>query len=72
MSAILDEYLTAPDMAAELGVTVRTLERWHAERNGPPRTLIGKRRFYRRQGAAEWLRGREEQLPQRRKVRATK
>lgn len=57
--ALLDTYLTKSQAAAELGVNERTLNRWHTERIGPPRTKIGARVYYRRDGVAEWVRNRE-------------
>ena len=57
--ALLDTYLTKSQAAAELGVTDRTLNRWHTERIGPPRTKIGARIYYRREAVAEWVRNRE-------------
>lgn len=57
---ILSEYLD-PDQAAEqLEVCRRTLDRWHAARIGPPRTMLGRRPVYRREAIAQWLRKREE------------
>lgn len=47
------------ECAAELGVCVRTLERWHSLREGPPRTRIGRRAVYRRAAVLEWLQARE-------------
>jgi predicted DNA-binding transcriptional regulator AlpA len=57
--ALLDHYLTKAQAAAELGITDRTLNRWHTERMGPPRTKIGSRIYYRREAVAEWLKSRE-------------
>ena len=52
---LLAGYLTPAETAAELGVSVRTLERWHLLRVGPPRTELGKRVFYRRDAVAAWI-----------------
>jgi predicted DNA-binding transcriptional regulator AlpA len=57
--ALLDNYLTMAQAAAELGTTERTLARWHTDRIGPPRTKIGARVYYRKDSVAEWLRSRE-------------
>lgn len=57
--ALLDNYLTKAQAAAELGITDRTLNRWHTDRIGPPRTKIGSRVYYRKDSVAEWLRNRE-------------
>ena len=37
---LLDGYLTPAETAIELGVAVRTLDRWHLQRVGPPRTEL--------------------------------
>lgn len=53
------EYLTRAELAAELNLSERTLWRWDAARTGPPRTMLGRRVVYRRDGVREWLLGRE-------------
>ena len=53
------EYLTRPELAAELGVSERTIWRWDNARVGPPRTVLGERLLYRREGVTQWLRDRE-------------
>lgn len=58
-SSILDEYISPEHLAAELHISTRTLDRWHALREGPPRTKLGKRILYRRESVAAWLRSRE-------------
>ena len=57
---ILAEYLTPEELAGELGVCKRTLDRWHASRTGPARVTVGRRPFYRREAVTQWLRKREE------------
>jgi hypothetical protein len=59
---ILAEYMTPEELAGELGVCKRTLDRWHASRSGPPRVTVGRRPLYRRDAVAQWLRKREEDL----------
>ena len=59
MEAILDGYMTPADLAGELGISNRTLERWARLGECPPRTRIGKRIVYRRESVARWLRSRE-------------
>lgn len=53
------EYLTRPELAAELDVSERTIGRWDNAGVGPPRTVLGKRPLYRREGVTQWLRDRE-------------
>jgi hypothetical protein len=59
-SRLLSEYLTPEELAGELGICKRTLDRWHATRSGPPRVTVGRRPMYRREAVAQWLRKREQ------------
>jgi Homeodomain-like domain len=43
LSSILAGYLTPKDLAQALGVSERTVARWHRFREGPPRVEIGRR-----------------------------
>jgi hypothetical protein len=56
-----NDYLTQQDLARELRVSVRTIARWHVERIGPPRIVVGRLLLYRRATVREWLESREEQ-----------
>jgi hypothetical protein len=58
-SAVLSEYMSLDELAEELGVNKRTLDRWHTSRNGPPRTYVSRRPIYRREAVLQWLRKRE-------------
>ncbi len=55
---ILDEYATREDLAKELGIGIRTLARYDAMREGPPRLMLAGRVLYHRPGAREWLKAR--------------
>ena len=59
---ILAEYITPEELAGELGVCKRTLDRWHASRTGPARVTVGRRPLYRREAVTQWLRKREEDV----------
>lgn len=52
---LLKDFLTRPELAEELKVTVRTLTRWHWSRKGPPSVRIAGRRLYRRAEVAAWI-----------------
>lgn len=52
---ILNDKLTPAELAAELGVTPRTVQRWNARRIGPPKIKIGKRVYYRREAVEAWM-----------------
>lgn len=56
---VLDGFISAEELATELDVSVRTLGRWDAQRTGPPRVLIGRKPYYRVDGARAWLATRE-------------
>ena len=57
---VLTDYLNPAELAAELGISGRTLERWNRLGNAPPRTRLGKRIVFRREAVAKWLRSREQ------------
>lgn len=47
--------LTPKEAAKLLGVSTRTLSRWHALRVGPARCKIGRKVLYRREAVNVWL-----------------
>ena len=55
LSSILAGYLTPKALAQELGVSERTIARWHHFREGPPRVEIGRKVFYRLESVAAWI-----------------
>src|ERR1700686_3642557 len=55
LSSILAGYLTQKDLAKALGVTERTIARWHHFREGPPRVEFGRKVFYRLESVKVWL-----------------
>lgn len=59
MTADKSEYLTVEELSELLGRSTRTLFRWHARRNGPPRTKIGSLILYRRAAVDNWLKANE-------------
>jgi hypothetical protein len=54
--------LTPDQLSAQLNVTPRTLQRWHALRIGPSRTVIGRQVFFQIESVRIWLTA-AEQLP---------
>jgi Helix-turn-helix domain len=58
MSA-LDGYASEDDLASELQVHPKTIERWRATGEGPPHTKIGRKVFYKRTSLDAWLAKRE-------------
>jgi hypothetical protein len=58
---VLDNYLSRPHAAAQLGKHTRTLERWERLRIGPAVVRIGKSPMYRREAIRDWLLKQEHQ-----------
>src|SRR5260370_692116 len=48
-------YLTAPRVSAMLGISERTLQRWCAQRIGPPKIQVSKTILYNEKTLATWL-----------------
>ena len=55
LSSILAGYLTPKNLAQALGVSERTVARWHRFREGPPRVEIGRKVFYRLESVNAWI-----------------
>lgn len=53
--AAIAELLTPNEVADQLNITRRTLDRWHLRRIGPPRIAIGRKVYYRPQSVRDWL-----------------
>jgi len=51
--------LSQADLASQLQVSIRTLNRWHALRKGPPRIKVGGFIGYRRDALQKWLQANE-------------
>jgi hypothetical protein len=47
--------LKPEQLAEQLNVTTRTLQRWETERIGPPRVVVGRQIFYRIASVDAWL-----------------
>lgn len=54
-------HLTPEEVATRLGVSRRTLSRWHALRVGPPRVSVGRTILYRQKSVDAWLEANETQ-----------
>lgn len=62
-AAVLDGYMRRDELATALGISPRTIDRWHAHRQGPPRIQIGRTILYERHAVRAWLRSRERNIP---------
>lgn len=54
-------HLTPEDVATQLGISRRTLGRWHALRVGPARCKVGRTVLYRSTAIETWLEQNETQ-----------
>ena len=57
--AALGELFDRQEAASFLGVSPRTLDRWHLLREGPARIELGRKIRYRRTSLEDWLLSRE-------------
>jgi len=61
VSIVLEGFLRREELAKQLGCSARTIDRWQALREGPPRVHVGRTILYSIQSVREWLRSREQQ-----------
>ena len=61
--ALLEGYLTPRQLSEQLGVSLRTLSRWHLRRIGPRRITKGRLILYRADAVREWLESNEGHAP---------
>jgi hypothetical protein len=57
LASIMAGYVTPKGLAKALGVTERTIARWHHFREGPPRVEFGRKVLYRLESVKAWLKG---------------
>lgn len=55
MPAILDDYVTREQLAEELKITTRTLDKWAWQKFGPKKIKIGARCYYHRHDVLGWM-----------------
>ncbi len=58
---VLEGFLRREELAQQLGCSPRTIDRWQAMRQGPPRVCIGRTILYNIESVREWLRSQEEE-----------
>lgn len=56
---LLEGYLRREELAQQLQVSPRTIDRWHTLRSGPPRVTIGRTILYSLDSVREWLKSSE-------------
>jgi hypothetical protein len=54
-TTILEGYLTAEQLAQQLGRDIKTIQRWRRLRQGPPFVKIGSVVLYRVEAVRNWL-----------------
>ena len=59
MATLLDRYVNRHELAAQLGVSWRTICRYEDERDGLPSLRIGRRKMYNLESVRAWLERRE-------------
>jgi hypothetical protein len=52
---LLSDFLTEGQLGQLLSKNVRTLRRWNAARQGPPRIVVGRTILYRKSSIVDWL-----------------
>src|SRR5262249_7043391 len=55
LAGVLAGYMTRPQLARDLEVVPKTLDRWDREGRGPRVTRIGGRPLYKREHVEKWL-----------------
>lgn len=58
-TGLLSDYYTVAELASELGITERSLHRYHWLRTGPKRTKIGGRVYFHKDAVHDWLKRQE-------------
>jgi predicted DNA-binding transcriptional regulator AlpA len=58
---VLEGFLRREALAEQLGLSPRTIDRWEAQRKGPPRVCVGRTILYKIQSVREWLSSQEQQ-----------
>jgi hypothetical protein len=64
-AGILAGFITPDDLATQLHISRRTLDRWHARRIGPARCTVGRLILYRADAVRDWLVKQESPAPER-------
>jgi hypothetical protein len=55
VTALLASFFTQDELAVELDVSPKTLDRWALEGKGPAITKVGRRILYSKKAVATWL-----------------
>ena len=62
LKLVLDGFLRREELAQQLGLSPRTIDRWEALRKGPPRVCVGRTILYKIESVREWLQSNERQF----------
>jgi predicted DNA-binding transcriptional regulator AlpA len=69
-SPVLAGFLRREELAAQLGISPRTIDRWQVSRMGPPRVHVGRTILYNIHSVRDWLQSREQHVSPMKKRRA--
>jgi excisionase family DNA binding protein len=69
MATILSDYLTRRQLAEQLDITTRTLDRWQSQPDAIPHVQVGGRVLFKIASVRAWLEARERH-PNKRRVAA--
>jgi predicted DNA-binding transcriptional regulator AlpA len=53
--SVLEGFLSREQLAQQLGLSLRTIDRWEALHKGPPRFCVGRTVLYSIQAVREWM-----------------
>jgi predicted DNA-binding transcriptional regulator AlpA len=62
LKLVLDGFLRREELAQQLDLSPRTIDRWEALRKGPPRVCVGRTVLYNVESVREWLKSQERQF----------
>jgi Helix-turn-helix domain len=52
---LLDDYVSQGELAEQLNLSPRSLQRWARQRTGPPITYLGRIPYYRKASMRAWM-----------------
>ena len=56
---LLGDYMTPVELAAEFGICLDTLKRWHRAGKGPPKVMLGRFPYYSKSTVRAWMQSQE-------------
>jgi predicted DNA-binding transcriptional regulator AlpA len=56
---LLGDYITPAELAAEFGICLETLKRWHRSGKAPPKVMLGRFPYYSKSTVRAWMQSQE-------------